>query len=671
MTIQGKVMYNLDEIIEYSKTLNLLYVEDNTEARETTCIILEEFFKNIILGVNGEDGLEKFKTNSIDLVITDINMPRLNGLDMIRKIRETNTDVPILILSAYNESDFFIDSIKLGVEGYLLKPIDMKQFLGVMSKVVEKLALKKEVEKHIHFLHQYQEATDRSTIVSKSDLDGIITYVNDEFCKISGYSRDELIGRSHNITRHPDNSPLIYENLWDTIKNKKKIYKGVIRNITKNGKSYYVKMTIKPILDINNNIIEYIAIRDDITQIMNQKKQFGDAVEALDEPLIVYMRLEEFDILEEFYDDSTVEMIQDEIASYLENNMPKTCNFDRVYRLGSGEYAMVNETNKCLKNTEVFTRELKAYQEKIREDVVYISDVDYDMAVIISLAYGKEMVLEDAKLGIKKLLKNRQDFIIANGLTMKEQNMAQRNMETLSMIKSAVNNYRIISYFQPIINNKTQKVEKYESLVRLIDEEDKVLSPFFFLETAKKGKYYSQITDIVLENSFSVLEKTDKDITINLSALDIEKKATREKIFSLLKRNRRNTGRIVFELLEDEAVKDFKVISDFIDEVKEMDVKIAIDDFGSGYSNFERLMDYKPDILKIDGSLIKNIETNSYSLSVVKTIIAFAKEQNIKTVGEFVENRVIYEILSDLGVDYSQGYYFGKPMMFKDNKKEE
>ena len=664
-------MYNVDDIIKYSQTLNLLYVEDNIEARETTCIILEEFFNNIVLGVNGEDGLEKFKVNSIDLIITDINMPRLNGLDMIRKIREIDADIPILVLSAHNESDFFIDSIKLNVEGYLLKPIDLKQFLETMSKVVEKLALKKELKKQIHFLHQYQEATDRSAIVSKTDTTGVITYVNDEFCRISGYSEEELIGKNHNIVRHPDNSPLIYENLWNTIKYQKEIYAGIMRNISKNGKSYYVKMTIKPILDINNDIVEYIAIRDDITQIMNQKKQFGDAIDALDEPLIVYMKLEEFDTLEEFYDDATVEMIQDEVDSYLENNMPQNCDFDRVYQLGGGEYAMVNETSKCLKNTEVFLKELKAYQEKIREDVLYISDVDYDMAVIISLAYGKEMVLEDAKLGIKKLLKNRQDFIIANGLTIKAQNKAQKNMETISMIKSAINNYRIISYFQPIINNKTQKVEKYESLVRLIDGEDKVLSPYFFLETAKKGKYYSQITDIVLENSFGVLNKTDKDISINLSALDIEKKTTREKIFSLLKRESQNANRIVFELLEDEAVKNFKTIADFIDDVKKMGVKIAIDDFGSGYSNFERLMDYRPDILKVDGSLIKHIETNSYSLSVVKTIIAFAKEQNIKTVAEFVENRVIYEILNDLGVDYSQGYYFGKPMMLQDKKQEE
>ncbi len=92
-----------------------------------------------------------------------------------------------------------------------------------------------------------------------------------------------------------------------------------------------------------------------------------------------------------------------------------------------------------------------------------------------------------------------------------------------------------------------------------------------------------------------------------------------------------------------------------------MGVKIAIDDFGVGYSNFERLLEYQPDILKIDGSLIKNIDNNPLSFNIVETIVAFAKKEHILTVAEYVENEDIFNILNDLGIDYSQGYYFGKP----------
>jgi EAL domain-containing protein (putative c-di-GMP-specific phosphodiesterase class I) len=164
-----------------------------------------------------------------------------------------------------------------------------------------------------------------------------------------------------------------------------------------------------------------------------------------------------------------------------------------------------------------------------------------------------------------------------------------------------------------------------------------------------------------LENSFKILEHISTKISINLSSLDIEKEETRVKLYSLLEEYKEDASRIVFELLEDEDVKDFAVIKSFIKRVKKLGVMIAIDDFGAGYSNFERLLEFEPDILKIDGSLVKNIVNDTYSRNIVETIVSFAKKQNIITIAEFVENEEIFNILNEMGVDYSQGYYFGEP----------
>lgn len=651
----------MKELINYTQTLKLLYVEDNKEVRESTLLILEEFFSSVVVAINGEDGYEKFQENDIDLIITDINMPKFNGLEMIKKVREINKEVSILVLSAYNETGFFMESIKLGVEGYLLKPINMDQFLGVLKKVTQKIQLTNQLTNQTQLLRQYQEATDRSSLVSKTDLKGIITYVNDEFVKISGYSKEELIGKNHNIIRHPDNPKSIYADLWKTIKEKKQIWQGVIRNQGKNGKSYYVKTTIKPILDVDNNIVEYIALRDDITDIMNPARQFDDAIATSNNPVVVYMKIDDFSTLEEFYDNTTVHKIEEKIKTHLEELLPEKCNFNKIYQLGNGEYALLGEKEICLKEKEIFIKQLKDYQERVKESVVDTGDVQYDLAIIIALVYDDSKVLESAKLGIRELLKTNQNFIIANNLEQEGHIKAQKNRETISMIKTALHKSKIISYFQPIINNKTQKIEKYESLVRLVDENDKVLAPFFFLDVAKKGKYYSAITDTVLDNSFNALLTTDMDISINLSALDIERRLTRVKVFELLEQHKEYASRVVIELLEDESVKEFKTILAFIDRVKKMGVKIAIDDFGAGYSNFERLLDYQPDILKIDACLVKNIVTDAYSKNVVQTIVSFAKAQGIKTVAEYVESEAIYNIVKEMGVDYSQGYYFGKP----------
>jgi len=653
-------MQDLQNIMKYSSPLKLLYVEDDEMARTSTISILEEFFDNITVAVDGQDGLDKYEQDHFDIIITDINMPRLNGLDMIEKIRAYDNEVFILVLSAYNESGFFMESIKLNVQGYLLKPINTDQFLAVLEKIIEKIKLQDEAMRGLHLLHQYQQLTDKNSIVSKMDENGILTYVNDEYCKISGYTSDELIGKHFSIIRHPDSSESLNEEIWDTIKNKKELWHGIIRNSCKNGNTYYVKSAIKPIMDKDDNIIEFMGIHYDITDIMNPKKQLQDLTDSASESIVLIIKIEGFDDIEKYYGHIISQKIENKFADKLLEFIPQECQFEKIYILSNGEYAFAKDKKDCPLDEESIIPQLKKFQNDINDININIGDIDYDVSVIISFAYGKE-ALENANYGLKELLKTNHDFIHASNLIEQERLSAEENIKTLKMVKKAIDNFRIISYFQPIINNKTKEIEKYESLVRLINDDGDVLSPFFFLDVAKKGKYYAQITHLVLENSFNALKNTNMDISINLSALDIEKPLTRKKLHTLLESNKEDAHRIVFELLEDEQIKDFELIKQFIKDIKSYGVKIAIDDFGAGYSNFERLLNYQPDILKIDGSLVKNIETNSYSLSVVKTIVAFAKEQNIKTIAEYVENENIYNILYSLGVDYSQGYYFGKP----------
>ncbi len=658
-------MNNLEDILIYTKKMTLLYVEDNKEVRETTLVIFQELFAETITAIDGEDGMDKFYNNKIDIVFSDINMPKLNGLDMAKKIIDYDKNIPIFINSAHNESEYFTKAIELNIDAYFLKPLNIDIFLKSLENLIQKIKLQESFNNNLTFLKQYQALTDAYIAVSKTDLEGIITYINPEFCRLSGYTKDELIGQNHNIVRHPENMASVYSDLWYCIKNKKEMWKGILRNKTKSGKIYYADVAIKPILDKDGNIIEYISLRKNITDIMSPKKQLYDFVESAEEPLLVLLKTDDFLDIEKFYGYKLSQEIAERFANNLFELMPKHLGFDKFFIIGNGEYIFAQDIeNTNLNFIELLVDDLKMLQRMVNDLKVGIGEIDYDISVIASIANGNGCI-ENVHYGIKTLEKNKQNLIIANGLSQKEQQEAQNNLKVLKMIKKALDNSKIISYFQPIVDNTTQEIVKYESLVRLIDENNNVISPHFFLDIAKKGKYYSAITNRVLENSFKALNKTIKCITINISALDIEKPSTVEKIFELLESNYANANRIVFELLEDEDVKDIEKITQFISKVKLYGVRIAIDDFGAGYSNFERLLKYQPDILKIDGSLIKHIETDNYSLSVVKTIVSFAKEQNIEMVAEYVENKNIYEILKNLGVEYSQGYYFGKPDLMK------
>ena len=164
----------------------------------------------------------------------------------------------------------------------------------------------------------------------------------------------------------------------------------------------------------------------------------------------------------------------------------------------------------------------------------------------------------------------------------------------------------------------------------------------------------------MLEKSFKKFYNNEFEFSVNLTIDDILNIEIQDYIFELL--NKYGIGkRVVFEIVESESIENFTQVVSFIKNVKAFGCKIAIDDFGTGYSNFEYLMKLEADFIKIDGSMIKNIDTDKNAKMVVETIVNFAKKMNMKTIAEFVENEKILKIVNELGIDYSQGYYFRAP----------
>jgi PAS domain S-box-containing protein len=636
--------------------IKVLYVEDDQVTRDITLRMLKRYFNNITTAVDGLDGLEKAKKQKYDLILTDLNMPKLTGVGMLKAIAEFNKDIYTIVVSANSDHKSFEETIELGVKGYILKPINMRQFISALENAVKNI----NASKQINILLQYKDLVDHASIVSKSDKNGFITFTNDKFSEISGYTKEELIGLPHSTVRDPDVPKSVFRDLWKTIKNKK-IWNGQIKNRRKDGGSYYVDATIYPILDENNEIIEYIALRNDITEIINPKRQLIDELKITKNPLLVMIKIENFTNLEHLYDEKVINDMLDSFKNKINDYLPEGYLFDKIYYLDNGEFALLKKMNTKDSSATQEEIQLKKFQQNINSAVFIADNYEFDISVIISFSTSKDKIYENVKYGLTLVVNKKEDIIFANDLTKYAKEEALKSTKTIDMIKKAIDNKKIISYFQPIINNDTMNVEKYESLVRLENEDGKILSPWFFLEVAKESGYYNKITNIVIDNYFEALNKTDKELSLNLSAIDIEDFQIRDRLMNLVIMNTHNASRMVFELLEDEEVKDFTIVKSFIALVKTFGVQIAIDDFGAGVSNFERLLDYQPDILKIDACLIKNIDKDKYSRDVVETIQLFAWKQKIKTVAEFVETEEILQIVKDIGINYTQGYLLGKP----------
>lgn len=269
------------ELKEFIKNLKILYIEEKKESREELSLILSTISNNVDVLENNSSGFLKYQEKhreekDYDIIILDISMSQLNGIEIVKKIRENDENVSIIFTTRKDEQNILLETIKLDISSFLTKPIDSHTLYENIQKIAKKLYFKKQFYLKQKELETYTNIIESVAVISKTDLKGIITYVDEAFCQVTGYTKEELIGQNHNIVRHPENPKEVYKNLWDTIQ-KGKIWEGKVRNIDKNGEPWYAKSTIFPIFDDNHNeIIEYIAIRFIITEEHDEKRELNN-----------------------------------------------------------------------------------------------------------------------------------------------------------------------------------------------------------------------------------------------------------------------------------------------------------------------------------------------------------------------------------------------------------
>jgi EAL domain-containing protein (putative c-di-GMP-specific phosphodiesterase class I)/GGDEF domain-containing protein len=233
------------------------------------------------------------------------------------------------------------------------------------------------------------------------------------------------------------------------------------------------------------------------------------------------------------------------------------------------------------------------------------------------------------------------------------------NEDLLEILNYNIDNNLVEPYFQAIMDNNTNQVVKYEALMRIFDKNGHIIMPNIFIHKAKKCRLYNKLMEILIDKIIIYILKYKIHVSINLDYTDILNPQIKKTLLSKIKSN--NIGEyLTLEILESEKVNSFEMVNNFINEIKKLGVKIAIDDFGTGFSNYENILNLNIDYIKIDGSLIKKIDEDIY-LNLIKSIVLFSKQQDIKVVAEFVSDLKILRYVKNVQIDYSQGYYIGKP----------
>jgi len=413
--------------------------------------------------------------------------------------------------------------------------------------------------------------------------------------------------------------------------------------------------------DVTDLILQEKKIKfqttDHMTQLPNRQKLMEDLVEDKSLKLAI-INIEKFKEINEYYGFDIGDRLLVEMSTILSKHLQNQQT--KLYKLPGDEFAILVDENT---NKEKFKALILSTLEVIKSFNFQIEGNKFNVRAISGAAMQKnyfinaEMATNHAKLLDEELIFFDENIDIKDQLV--------NNIKWTNKIKESISEDRIVVFAQPIVSNKTQEIKKYECLVRMIDTDGTVISPAQFLTISKRSRLYPSITKIVIEKAVEYFKDKDDHFSINFTLEDILNPEIVDYLTSKINQYDGLGHRIILEIVEDEGIENFEEVSNFIENMKFLGCKIAIDDFGTGYSNFDYLMRLNVDFIKIDGSIIKNIDHDNNAKVVTELIVDFAQRLNIETIAEFVYKNDILEIVKTMGVDYSQGFYLGKPEQIK------
>jgi len=409
--------------------------------------------------------------------------------------------------------------------------------------------------------------------------------------------------------------------------------------------------------------IYFLHYYDRLTELPNRDKLLED-LRGLEAPALILLDIHNFKDLNFVCGEECGDLILRDLALRLREIFPTP-----VYRIGPDEFAVVFDlARRELSREEFFAlaekglRELEGRPFLWQGEEVYLS---FFGAAVCECVHP-EKVLIFAYDALKEAKESRTKLVRVASPVEKRRPLYEERMLWIRKTRVALREDRILPFYQPILNNRTGKVEKFEALVRLIDEDGTVIPPSRFLEVSQKMGLYPEITRRVVEKALRDFRDLPFDVSINLSFEDFESQEVKEFLLhqlikSPVERLLVEPQKLVFEVVETGHIRNYEMVVDFLKRLKERGCRIAIDDFGTGYSNLERLIELRVDYLKIDASLIRRLPGDETVRLLVEAILQFARRVGIRTIAEFVSDERIFNLVRELGIDYSQGYFVGKP----------
>ncbi|HUW50526.1 MAG TPA: EAL domain-containing protein [Sulfuricella sp.] len=669
-------------IVSSLKSVSVLYVEDDEEIRDQLSRFLKRRVGILYIATNGQEGLESWRLHQPDVVVTDIMMPVMDGLKMAEAIKQENPSVPIIVTTAFNETEFFLKAIDLGIEKYVIKPVKTEQLLAA----IRKSAWSAKAELEMQLASKVFESSSDAIVIT--DRGNTIIAVNPAFCQITGFAENEAIGQTPSILKSGRHDHAFYQDMWRSIK-KTGNWSGEVWNRRKNGEIYAEWLTLNTVKNHLEEITHYVAIFADITErkqaeehvhhlahydvltdLPNRTLLYDRLGQALitahrneSKTAVMFIDLDRFKVINDTLGHSIGDLLLQEVADRLSNCIRQG---DTVSRLGGDEFViLLTELNTP---DDAYTVAQKLLDSVAQPFMLKGHELHISASIGVSF-YPDDGVSTETLMKNADIAMYRAKEIGRNNCQFYHADMNSRSFERLAMetsIRRAIEQVQFELYYQPRIAMSSKKIVGMEALIRWHHPDLGLVSPAQFIPLAEETGLILPLGEWVLRaaamqgQAWLEAGLEPLHIAVNVSARQFRQADFVGKVEQILSETGFNPDYLELELTEStlmtHAEENIKVLNKF----KAMGIRIAIDDFGTGYSSLGYLKRLPVDILKIDRSFISDITEDRDDAAIAEAIISMAQSLSLRVVAEGVETIEQLEFIEARKCDEVQGFYFSQ-----------
>ncbi len=688
----------------------ILVVDDEVRMRESVRDLLQAYGYSSVIAANGKIALEILRRQTIELILLDLNMPEISGLEFLEMLKADFPDIDVVIVSGEATFANATEALRQGVHDFLRKPYSPVELIGIIQKVLKKRNLERDF-KQVHQQleaseYRYRFIVDNSPdIIYMLDENGRFCFVNDRISQLLDYPKDELLGQHYSAVVHEEdiekakyafaerrtgdrasrnvefrlrcrdnaqgsryfesrsvavelNSMGIYSNS-DQGDGKRYVGTyGVARDISERKRAEEI-INFQLYHDLLTQLPNRALLRDRLGLAISQARRSGNQL------ALMYLDMDRFKVINDSLGHVAGDQLLQTVANRLRNSLRDS---DTLARVGGDEFnLLVPEVTDKGDVTSLVEKVLKNLKTPIFIDGVEVF-VSFSIGIALYPDDGETMdtLIKHADIAmyhVKRRGKDGYEFFSSNMKTMVDQHLS---LDT--GLRRAIDEEQLHVYFQPQINLQSGEISGMEALLRWKHPEAGYISPTEFIPVAEENGLINEIGLWVLDAGCAELKKwrqaghNQLNLAVNVSSKQLTQADFEQQVFDTLEKHDIPGSALELEITENVLIQDMDQVIHKLRQLHTAGIRIAVDDFGIGYSSLGYLQSLPLSTLKIDRSFVSGIRATDNRNSIVTAIVAMAKELGLGIIAEGVETESQHQQLKKLGCPQAQGFLFGRPM---------